>query len=220
FRSDVLHPQEEDHIPESPVHEKDRRYLHDLLEKRFAGQAKVVTLSDCLVHWGLQGLRSHSPDITVLFNVRHRPRSGGTFYIAKHGGRPVCAIEITSPETRVHDVGIKVEHYHRAGVQLYIVVDREREEGPARLLGYRYTPQRYVKMRPDKHGRLLLKPLGLLMGVKDNRVVCYDAVTVEEIGDYTQVSQALEAESRARQVAEHRLRELEAELRRLREERK
>src|SRR5262249_14786912 len=122
---DVLHPQEEDCIPESPAHEKDRRYLHDLLERRFSRPPHGLTLSDCLIDWGIRGLRSHSPDITVLFEVRHRLRSGGTFRIAKQGGRPVVVIEITSPDTRSNDVGIKVEHYHRAGVLLYILVDRE-----------------------------------------------------------------------------------------------
>ena len=132
---------------------------------------------------------------------KHRRRKG-TFYVAQEKARPILAIEITSADTRVNDVSIKVEHYHSAHVPIYIIVDREREESPPRLIGYRFTVPRYVRMVPDERGRLLVKPLGVRIGVRDNRVVCYDAVTDEELGDYTKISRALATETKARQAAE------------------
>jgi Uma2 family endonuclease len=199
---DVLHPQEEDCIPNPPAQEKDRRYLQNVLEMRLHDDPKAISLSNCLIDWGISELRPHCPDITVLFGVRRRPRSEGTFRLTHHGGRPVLVIEITSPDTRGNDVITKVRHYHQAHVPLYIIVDRVFEDGPPILIGYRYTARGYVKMRPDKQGRLLVKPLGLRIGVRENRVVCYDAATDEELGDYPQVRRALRAEAAARKAAE------------------
>src|SRR5262249_22045640 len=97
---------------------------------------------------------------------------------------------------------IKVEHYHRARVPLYVIVDQEKEDGPRRLVGYRDTPEGYVPLVPDEQGRLALEPLGVLLGLRDNRIVCYDATSGEEIPGYAQLSQAIVAESEARKTAE------------------
>src|SRR5713226_8474732 len=103
---DVLHPQEEDCIPENPVHEKDRRYLHDVFENQLTSDPTAVTFSDCLIAWGVKGLRPHSPDISVFFGARRKYRgSKGTYYVAREKVRPALAIEITSPDTRVNDLG-------------------------------------------------------------------------------------------------------------------
>jgi Uma2 family endonuclease len=202
---DVLHPREEDCIPEHPDHERDRRYLHDVFETRLIDDPTAVTFSDCLIAWGVRGLRPHSPDISVFFGAKRKYRRfKGTFYVKRERARPVLAIEITSPDTRSNDLSIKVEHYHLAHVPVYIIVDRKREDGPPRLLGYRYREAHYVRMAPDQRGRLLLKQLGVRIGVRENRVVCYDAVTDEEIGDYAAMSEALDAETKARKKAEQR----------------
>src|SRR5205823_13507643 len=110
----------------------------------------------------------------------------------------------------------------RARVPLYVIVDREQVEGPVKLIGYRYAPQEYEEMPLDAQGRLWLEPLGLWLGTRGNRVVCYDGATGQELGDYTQVSQQAERLSQQAErlsqdlgTAEERIRELEAELRRL-----
>ena len=97
----------------------------------------------------------------------------------------------------------KVEHYHRVGVPLYVIVDEEREAGPLRLLGYQYKPQGYALMPLDERGRLHLEPFGLYLAVIGERVAIFDAATEKELGDYVTVCEALEAEIRARQAAEH-----------------
>src|SRR5205814_763302 len=127
--------------------------------------------------------------------------------------------------------------YHRAGVPLYIVVDQVREGGLRTLHGYHWTPDSYDEVALDEEGRLLIEALGVRLGLRDNRLVCYDAETGEELGNYTAVEQArraaeerLRAEEEARRAAEERLRreeearravearlrELEAEINRLR----
>jgi Uma2 family endonuclease len=211
---DLLHPQEGDEIPENTIQERDRTYLASVLRLQLADRPHVVILSDCLVNWGVKGLGKHSPDVSVFDNVADPEKNWRTFPVRKEQARPVLIIEIVSVDrydrkVRDNDVVIKVKEYYRAGVPLYVIVDREEEEGPRWLLGYRFGPRRYVPLPLDEQGRLLLEPVKLLLGMRDNRVVCFDAVTGQEIGDLTsQVRARLAAES-ALAEAQARIRELE-----------
>jgi Uma2 family endonuclease len=209
---DVLHPQENDVIPERPLQEQERGDLARIFRTRLHRVRGGLVLSDCLIDWGVPGVRNHSPDVSVFADLRrpHNPRRG-TLHLAALGGRCLLAIELVSPEPelRRNDVVFKLREYYEAGVPLYIIVDQEREDGPRKLLAFRRTAKGYRRVPLDRRGRLLLRELGLRLGLRDDQVVCYDAATDAELGDYTQVSGALEN-------AEQRLRELEAEVRRLR----
>jgi hypothetical protein len=230
---DVLHPQEEDFIVNTSAHNRDRAYVRNVFSARRSRWPGAVVLCDVRVDLNIPGVRPLGPDIAVFFGVRDSERVWSTFGVAAEGARPVLLVEITSPETRENDVGIKVEYYHRAGVPLYVIVDRPRPEGPVQLIGYRHTPQRYEPLAPDAEGRLPLAPLGLLLGARGNRVVLYDAATGEELGDYAAITaqrdraqearqaaearaqeeaDARQAESRAREEAEARARDAEAQL--------
>ncbi len=212
---DVLHPEEEDFIVNSTAHDSDTVYLRDVLRSRRRRWRKgVVVLHDCRVSWGVRGLRAHGPDITVLRRVKNPDRDWRTFHVGKEGARPVLAVEVTSPDTRVNDVGKKVNHYHRAGVRQYVIVDASERDDvrTLKLIGYRHTPRKYVVMEPDELGRLPLLGLGLLLGVRGPRVVLYDAETGEELGDYDAISEALETERAARQAAEEARQALEEDL--------
>jgi colicin import membrane protein len=237
---DVLHPQVDDVIPERPIHERDRRYLADVFNYRLPRAAGNRVLSDCIVNWGVPGIRNHSPDISVFTGLRQQPPENvGIFDLVASGGRCRLAVEIVSPDARTNDVDIKVDEYFRAGVPLYVIVDQERENGPRQLLGYRPGPAGYERIPLNAEGRLPLADLGLCLALRDERLVCFDAQTGAVIGDYDEVvkaRQAAEAQARqeadarqaaetrarqeadARQAAETRLQELEAELRRLRGE--
>jgi Uma2 family endonuclease len=222
---DVLHPQEDDQIPERPQQHLDAVYLDPILRVR--AQERLVdplVLGDCLVAWGVRGIRNHSPDFSVFEGVTNPPGLQiGTFRLRASGGRCVLAMEIVSPDTRNNDVVHKLREYHAVGVPMYVLIDQRNEGGPRQVIGYRYTRARYVKLRPDRQGRVLLKPLGLLLGLEDELAVCYDADTGERLGNYEQVQQARIAaeqaareQAAAREAAEERVRELEAQLRRLR----
>jgi Uma2 family endonuclease len=204
---DVLHPQEDDVIPENTQQARDRRYLASVLEALYVHDPHVLTLDDCLIDWGVPGLRPHSPDIAILGGVRTKEGRWGTYRLRVDGGHPLLVIEIVSPDTRRNDVVIKVDHYHRAGVPLYVLVDWEREDRPRRLLAYQNSPEGYVEVTLDPAGRLVLGPTGILLGLRDERVVCYDQATGKELGDYVQVCWQLEQETAARRVAEQRQRE-------------
>jgi Uma2 family endonuclease len=209
---DVLHPQVDDVIPERTYQERDAEYLRPIFRRRTARLPGSHFLADCLIDWNVPGIRNHAPDLAVFRNVRQPPVENiGTFRVRVLGGRCVLVVEIVSPDTRENDVVHKLREYHRVRVPLYVLIDQDQENGPRTVVGYRYTAGRYVRMRPDRRGRIRLKPLGLWLAVEDQVAVCYDADTGERLRDYDEVC-------RAQEDAERRIRELEAELRRLRGE--
>ncbi len=203
---DVLHPQENDVIPENTVQEEERGDLARIFRRRLPRAGGNLVLSDCIVNWGVLGIRNHSPDVSVFTDlVRLPPEKIGVFDLVASGGRCRLAIEIVSPDTRVNDVAYKFDEYYRAGVPRYVIVDQEREDGPRTLRGYRRGPTGYELLPLDAQGRLPLPFLGLSLGMQDNRVVCYDTQTGALIGNYIQVDEALEmAEAQARREAEAR----------------
>jgi hypothetical protein len=237
---DVLHPQEDDIIPERPIQSLELEYLGPIFRDRAQRLRGGLVLVDCLVDRGAAGVRNHSPDLSLFEGVvRPPPLDIGTFRLRPSGGRCLLALEVASPHTRVNDAVHKVREYHQVKVPQYVLVDQEEDGGPRRLVDYRFRRRRFVPVPPDEHGRVRLDPLGLCLGLRDNRVVCYDADSGEELGDYPRVFAAWKAGAKARQAAERkarkaekqarertealqaaeqRLRELEAELRRLRGE--
>src|SRR5205807_701111 len=120
--------------------------------------------------------------------------------VAREGTRPALVVEMVSPDTRENDVTHKVRLYHRAGVPDYVIIDQQREGGPRRLLHYRHAPAGYEEVPPDAQGRVPLAAVGLLLGLRDNALVCHDAATGEELREYAQ-------EFRAREQAERQGRE-------------
>ncbi len=189
---DALHPQEDDQIVQNSAHNRDWRYLQDVFERRLADDPHALVLGDCKVLWE-DGVH-HSPDLAVYLGVREVRDFYSQFDVAAEGVRPRLIVEVVSPSTRPNDLGTKVEHYHHYRVPLYVIVDRETDEGPPRLIGYQRTPRRYLSLPLDDDGRLWLEPVGLYLGIRDDRVVAYDGETGAELGDYTAVSAALAAE--------------------------
>src|SRR5436305_10133476 len=70
---DVLHPQEGDVIPENSLHESDCRYLADVFSTRPLGPPQTKVTRDLLVHWGVEGVRNHSPDVGVFVGLKRDP---------------------------------------------------------------------------------------------------------------------------------------------------
>ena len=129
-------------------------------------------------------------------------------------------LEVLSPDkhdkrARDNDVVTKFHEYDRAGVPLYLVVDQVRDDGSRRFLGYRRGSRGYVRMRGDAQGRLRLPSLGLLVGLLEGRVVCWDAETGEEIGELLAATEQRNAESQTRREAEAALVEAQARIREL-----
>jgi Uma2 family endonuclease len=203
---DVLHPETGDFIVHSDRHETDRMYLTAVLRARLEPAGVAIVLSDVRIAWDLPDLRPHGPDVMVIPGVAER-QDWSTFDVAVEGARPALIIEITSPETRANDLEIKVDHYARAGVAQYVIVDdarKRRETRRLRLLDYRLEGGTYRLHAPDAAGRVHLAIANLWLGVEGDHVVCYDEQGVA-FGDYaTVVRQAVEAAEQARREAEAR----------------
>ncbi len=229
---DVLHPREGDVIAENTVHEPERGHLAGACRTRLDRIHNGQVFSDCIIDWNVPGLGNHSPDVSVFENIRDLPLPKlGTYRVADHGGRCLLVVEIVSPETRTNDVDRKPEHYHRAGVGQYVVIDQERSDGPRQIVNRRWERDGYV-VEEAADGHVRLESLGLLLGLRDNRVVVTDAATGDEIGELAQehagrrretearlrAERRTRREARARQQAEDRVHALEEEIRRLRGE--
>ena len=238
---DVLHPREGDvHMLGDP-HAEVCTYLRVVAKAQYADDPSVAVFSDCGIYWDIPGLKHHSPDFCVIFGVKKRKR-WETFRVKTEKVWPSLIIEVTSPKTRKLDIKTKVKQYARAKVPYYVIADVHQEEGERRrltLISYRLEGTAYVSVPADKLGRVWLEPINLWLGVQlnpetgDDRLVLIDSATNEEIGDYTAVDRArmeaiqqagaekkarAAAEKKARaaderaEVAEARIRELEAEL--------
>jgi colicin import membrane protein len=234
---DVLHPRFEDTHELNIAHYVDCSYMYDVFGTRLVDDPLAVVFSDVGIFWDIPKLKHHSPDISVIFGVQRR-RSWDTFHVAEEKVRPTLIIEVTSPATRVNDVKTKVVQYALAGVPYYVIADARGRPDKRRLtfISYRLKGNVYESLPLDKQGRAWLEPVRLWLGVKVDsqtgvdRVALFDPDTNQEIGDYTAIHRALEAEvkertkaerradseAEARAQAEARVRELEAELRRLR----
>jgi Uma2 family endonuclease len=238
---DVLHPQIGDFIVNSHEHEQVCAYLFAIFKAFLAHDPSAVVLHNVLVKWGVRGMKGHGPDIAVFSEVPQQ-QMWRSFNIWRDGGKPELVIEVTSLSTRQIDLVRKFEHYHRAGIPLYIIIDlvRTGQHPTATLTGYRHTPARYERIPLDERGWLWVGAIGLWLGIdrQKDQVACYhpDGTRINDYTEETQARRAAEAhrdaemqarraaeahrdaEMQARQAAEERLHELEAELHRLRGE--
>jgi colicin import membrane protein len=223
-KEDVLHPQEDDFIVQNDDHTKDCHYLKTILDAYLSDRPAVHVFYDHRMDWGVEGIEPHGPDFAVVDGFPEAwDGQRGTFCLTEFAARVLLVIEVTSPTTRDTDLDEKVDEYYQAGVPFYAIVDRQFRGGKSpRLLAYRATPQGYVRLRPNAQGWLALEPIGLGLRFEDNRLVCRDAEG-RRLHDYREVIQEMqqaqartEAEAQARQQAEERIRQLEAELNRLR----
>jgi colicin import membrane protein len=200
---DVLFPEVGDFIVQSTPHNRDVVYLKDVCESRLAEDDDAEVVSDCRVDWNLPGVRPIGPDVGVFRGLKAH-RGWSTLDVAAEGARAAMVVEVTSPETRRNDVEDKFEYYRRARVPLYIIADaiQDDEQGRRlRVIGFRYVRGRYRQIDPDARGWIWLDPVGVWLGVTVDprtgcdRLACYDQEG-RELGDYTAVSRALEAEAR------------------------
>jgi colicin import membrane protein len=194
---DVLHPQEGDKIMENTQHERDCRYLADVFSTREFGPPHFAITHDLRVDWGVEGIRGHSPDVGVFVRLnRPLPEGTATLEVKDYKARPVLIVEVVSPSTRVNDVATKFSHYHTVGVPFYVIIDQEKEDGPRVLRAFRRAREAYVEVPLDPEGQVMLPRLDLRLGLADDRVVCFDALTGEELGDYQRITRALEEADR------------------------
>ncbi len=210
---DLLYPEEEDFVVESPTHRRDYNYCHDALETLYRDDGSVVVLGNCRIDFAAAGVRPLGPDVVVLFGV-HQWLRQATFEVAVEGGWPVVVIEVSSPSTRSHDRANKPDLYYRAGVEKYVIVDRGWQgTDPPRLIGYQRGPQGWLHLPPDPRGWLDLSPVSVFLGLEGDRAWLYHAATGVRLPDLTGATIAMEnAEAKVRD-AEEQIRDAEEKIR-------
>jgi Uma2 family endonuclease len=226
-KEDVLFPQEGDHIMQNEQHDGDCAYLKNVFKTRVKDDPSALVLSDTGVLWDFLD-RATCPDAIVFRGVRERPRTA-IYDASADGSRAVLVVEITSESTRENDFGRKYQIYHQARVPLYVIADTDYSVEPRgiTLIANRWTKKGYKEVPLDIDGRIELKELGLLLGIREGLLACYDSETGKLIEDYEgqldarqkAEARAAEAEAKARQQAEARaaleakVRELEKQIR-------
>jgi len=215
---DVLHPKEGYFIVTRDPHDNDRIYLKIVARNLLKHDPTAVVLSDYGLDLNLPDIEPVCPDLMIILGLRERKRPGGIYYIADEGVIPVLVGEITSPETRSNDLGIKVDYYYQAGIPWYIIVDHKdlEKKGLIKLLGYRHEPGGYAEMTPNEKGWLWIEPVKHWLGVEGKEVRFFDPLG-KPIGDYLAIARSLEEAdakvmeaTRATEEAEARRKEAEA----------
>jgi colicin import membrane protein len=217
----LLFPEEGDFVVTNESHHIDCFYLKAALKLWAARREGALALGDHRVDWGVSGLRPLGPDVVVFDGLHeawdpHR----GTFPVKTFGARTLLVIEVTSPDSRPNDLGIKVEFYHRVGALFYAIVDRHETRGQedGRLLGYRADPaipDHFVEVGPDERGRLWLESVRLWLTIENDRAVLYEE-NGDRIPSYAEAIRDKQSAEARIAAAEARTKELEAELQRLR----
>jgi colicin import membrane protein len=213
-QEDLLFPEESDFVVNTTAHNRDRAYLKAMLEAWGAGQEGALVAEDLRVDFGVPGLRPLGPDVVVFAGLNAEwDIERGTFPVADFGARTLLTIEVTSPDTRRNDFGVKVDFYRRAGAAFYAIVDRhETRRGlDLRLFGFRAdpnAPNHYSPAPVDERGRLWLEPVRLWLAVEGGRAVLYDEEG-ERMLDRNEAMERVAIEKEARQEAEQARQEAE-----------
>ena len=236
--------QNEIEYPESdgkPMGETDlhRDWMVRLLEifrQRCAGQ-RVYIASDLLVYY-VEGTPSKFvvPDCFVVLDCD--PQRRRTFQTWKELRVPDVVFEVTSRSTSSVDYIDKLTIYEQMGIQEYFLYDPMSDYLEPPLQGYRSTTNRYLHEIPTIGGRISCRTLGIDLFLSEFDLVIVDSETgieqltkaeaeelaklraesaqVREREEKERERKEKEREQAARIAAENRVRELEDELRRLR----
>ena len=183
----------------------------DMLRYRYRGQS-VYVASNLLVYYE-EGIpqRFVVPDNFVVLGCD--PKLRRVFKTWEEAKSPDVVFEVTSRSTKQDDESFKPQIYERIGVKEYFLYDPTNDYLQPPLQGYRLQGEEaFVAITANKDGSLACKTLGIRLRLDNHDLVMCDAAT----GDVL-LTEA-EAERAAREAAEARAAELQAELDRLRGE--
>jgi len=220
---DLLFPEEYDHPVQNRSHIEDCLYLYASLKFKFADVPDSLVLMDHRVHYDVPDLKPLGPDVALFFEVDEEGEPA-TFEVAEASAKGALVVEITSPDSRRYDVGVKLQYYHQAGVAYYVVadsrVDKHGARKSVRLFGFRHAPDGYEPIPLGTDSLLWLESLDIGLQVIDNKIMCVDGGNRRVIEPYVEMAQArkaaeaqAQAEAFARLVAEEQARVAEEQAR-------
>lgn len=151
-----------------------------------------------------------APDVMILFNVE--PGGRDNYKTWEEGEVPGVVFEMTSKGTKEQDQVFKKTLYEQMGVQEYWLFDPKGEWIECLLQGYRLRGEAYEPITDGRSEplKLRLQPEGQLIGF-------YREDTGERLLIPAELAASLKQETLARQQAEQRAEEAEAQLAQLRE---
>ncbi len=196
----------------------------EILRRRYAGQ-RVYVASDLLVYY-VEGTPTKFvvPDCFVVLDCD--PQRRRIFQTWKEHRVPDVVIEVTSRGTSSTDIVDKPVIYERMGVQEYFLYDPTAVYLTPSLQGYRLIDGSLQEIS-NSTGRLHCETLGVDLFLRDGDLVIVDSKTgIEQLTKADaeefareQAECEKEQEHAARVAAENRIRELEEEIRRLKNDR-
>jgi hypothetical protein len=190
----------------------------EVLKQYLTGRQATVLANQFLYYsQGLPKLRT-APDVMVIFDVE--PGGRDNYKVWEEGQVPVVIFEMTSKGTQDQDKTFKKTLYEQLGVQEYWLFDPKGEWIEEKLQGYRLRGEVYEAITDSRS-----EPLQLRLVVEGKLIGFYREDTGEKLLIPDELSQALQQETQARQLAEERaeqaqqqLAEMEATLARYREQ--
>ena len=172
---------------------------------------------------------SRYPDLLVAFDADPDAYAASNGYIVSEQGKPPdFVLEVASRHTAEDDLDAKKDYYQRLGVVEYWLFDSEARFYGFTLRGYRLVDGEYERIEVSETAPGVFQGysamLNLLLRAGNRYLGWHDPTTGEHVPTLLTEMARAEAEraSRIRETAradtaEVRVRELEAELRRLRE---
>ena len=212
LEDDTYYPESDGQpMGETQLHQQEIVYLIQALDERFRDTPDVLVAGDLLFYY-VQGDPTFMvvPDVFVVQGIPKGLRE--KYLLWKEGKAPSLVIEVTSKSTRRKDMTFKKDLYQRLGVTEYFLFDPLQDYLRPPLQGYRLFDHRYRPIRPEPDGSLVSTVTGLVFGLEGNRIRARDATTGAPL------LRREEVDAKANR-AEERIRALEAELARLREDR-
>jgi Uma2 family endonuclease len=197
-------------VAESFVHLYALLVTLEVLLQYLNGQRATVLGNQFLYYaQGFPRLRV-APDVMVIFNVE--PGGRDNYKTWEEGEVPAVVFEMTSKGTREQDQVFKKTLYEQMGVQEYWLFDPKGEWIEGQLQGYRLRGDTY---EPITDGRS--EPLKLKLQIEGQLISFYREDTGERLLIPAELAASLKQETLARQQAEQRAEQAEAQLAQLRE---
>ena len=214
-------------LPEPPPREPDEVTAFDHIYKpashhrlaRFFGNPETTLVEyDRWIVLSPEVNRSgrRRPDLLVAFNVSAEMYAAHNGYIISEQGKPPdFVMEVASPSTASNDTGVKRDHYAALGIPEYWRFDSTGEDYGEHLSGETLDGAAYRSLLVEEIAPGILQgyspALGLLIRSEHGRLEWWDPQTEAPIPSWEETRQAL-------LQAESKNRELDEEIRRLRQQ--
>jgi Uma2 family endonuclease len=218
FRQEVYYPESDGQpMGETDSHRREMTDLIEALEDRYRNDPQIYVAGNLFLYYAEGDPRAViCPDVFMVRGVAKRPRR--TYKLWEEGRVPSMVIEVTSRDTRREDFSQKKICYERLGVEEYFLHDPLGEYLDPPLQGFRLVDGHYRSMEPAPDGSLISKTTGLVFRLEGSQLRLIDAAKGEPLLRIQESKDEARREKAARLAAEERVRSLEEELLRLRQQ--